>query len=53
MENKEKKGTEQNVNVNEEEISLDALSEVTGGSGLRHVKKEKTYDISDDIKSRI
>lgn len=51
MENKEKK--EQNVNLNEEEISLDALSEVTGGSGLRHVKKEETHDISDSIKSRI
>lgn len=53
MENKEKKGTEQNVNLNEEEISLDALSEVTGGSGLRHVKKEKTHDISDSVKSRV
>ncbi len=37
----------------EEEISMEELSEVTGGSGLRHVKKEQTYDISDSIKERI
>lgn len=49
MEQKDKKENE----VKEEEISLDDLSDVTGGSGLRYVKKEKTYDISDSIKERI
>lgn len=32
----------------EEELSLDDLAEVTGGVGMRKVKKEKTEDISDD-----
>jgi hypothetical protein len=32
----------------EEELSLDDLAEVTGGAGMRKVKKEKTEDISDD-----
>lgn len=50
MEEKEKKVEE---GYKEEEISLEDLSEVTGGSGLRHVKKESTYDISDSIKERI
>ena len=50
MEEKEKKVEE---GFKEEEISLDDLAKVTGGSGLRHVKKEKTYDISDSIKKRI
>lgn len=34
--------------LEEEELSLDELSEVTGGAGLRKVKKEDTRDISDD-----
>lgn len=32
----------------EEELSLDDLAEVTGGAGMRKVKKEKPEDISDD-----
>lgn len=44
--NKEVKGSEK-------EVSLDELSNVTGGSGLRKTVKEKTYDISDDTKSKI
>ncbi len=39
--------------VSEKELSLEELSEVTGGSGLRNVKKEKTFDISEDVKQRI
>lgn len=49
MEDKEKNKHE----ALEEELSLDDLSEVTGGAGLRYVKKEKTYDISEGIKERI
>lgn len=37
----------------EEELNLDALEEVTGGSGLRTVKKVQTYDISEDTKAKI
>ena len=45
---------EKNENaVSEKELSMEELSEVTGGSGLRRVKKEKTHDISDDGKKRI
>lgn len=39
--------------LEEEELSLDDLSEVTGGAGLRKVKKEQTYDISDDTRAKI
>ncbi len=49
MENKEKDKNQ----TTEEELSLDELSEVTGGSGLRHVKKEQTHDITESIKQRI
>ena len=36
---------EKNENaVSEKELSMEDLSEVTGGSGLRRVKKEKTHD---------
>lgn len=49
MDYKEKNENE----VSEKELSLEELSEVTGGSGLRHVKKEKTFDISEDVKQRI
>lgn len=35
------------------EVKLEDLAKVTGGSGLRNVKKEKTHDISDDTKSKI
>lgn len=34
--------------LEEGELSLDDLAEVTGGAGLRKVKKERTEDISDD-----
>ena len=37
----------------EEELSMEDLAEVTGGSGLRKVKKEQTYDISDDTRAKI
>lgn len=36
-----------------EELSLDDLEEVTGGSGLRKVNKERTYDISEDTRTKI
>lgn len=49
MENKEKDKNE----TAQEELSLEELSEVTGGSGLRYVKKEKTHDITDSIKQRL
>lgn len=39
--------------VAEEELSLDDLEQVTGGSGLRKVKKEQTVDISADTRARI
>lgn len=46
--------TEENKEImEEEELSLDDLSEVTGGAGLRKVNKEQTYDISDDTKAKI
>lgn len=53
MENKEKQEAEEKKVYQEEEVSLEDLSKVTGGSGLRYVKKEKTYDISDSVKERI
>ena len=41
--------TKENKEIFEEEkLSLDDLAEVTGGAGMRKVKKEKTEDISDD-----
>lgn len=49
MENKEKDMNQ----TKEEELSLEELSEVTGGSGLRYVKKEQTHDITESIKQRI
>ena len=48
MEDKSKKEAEV-----KKELSLDELVKVTGGAGMRKVKKEQTYDISDDIKERI
>lgn len=39
--------------LEEEELSLDDLAEVTGGAGLRKVKKEQTYDISEDTRAKI
>lgn len=37
----------------EEEIDLDDLEQVTGGSELRRTKKEKTQDISQDTINRM
>lgn len=42
-----------NKDKESKEISLEELENVTGGAGLRRVKKEKTYDISEDTKSKI
>lgn len=42
-----------NKEMEEEELNLDELEEVTGGSGLRTVKKVQTYDISEDTKAKI
>lgn len=36
------------VEMMEEELELDDLEQVAGGSGLRRTKKEKTQDISQD-----
>ena len=40
-------------NTEKKEISLDELSKVTGGTGLKHTIKEKTYDISEDTKKKM
>ncbi len=42
-----------NNQITEKELSLKELSEVSGGGGLRRVKKEKTHDITESIKQRI
>ncbi len=34
-------------------LSEDDLDQVVGGTGLRHVKKEQTVDISEDTLSKI
>ncbi|MDF2921510.1 MAG: hypothetical protein K0R57_424 [Paenibacillaceae bacterium] len=36
-----------------QELDLDALEEVSGGTSLRDLPKEKTTDIDDNTKSRI
>lgn len=37
----------------EKEVSMEELSNVTGGLGLRKTVKEETYDISDDTKKKV
>lgn len=53
MENSREKTVSDEKEVQEKELTLDELGEVTGGAGLRKVKREQTYDISDDIKEKI
>lgn len=47
----EKKTTVKNDEITEQEISLDELDNVTGGS-IGNVKYTKTVDISGDTKSK-
>lgn len=35
------------------EMNFEDLAQVTGGAGLRKVKKEKTYAISEDTNTKV
>lgn len=49
----DEKELEKETEVQEEELDLDDLEQVSGGAGLRSVKKARTTDIDTKTISRI